>query len=67
MVDTVSRTIRFKVDDLELIDEFLEKNPLFDFSSLTRVAIMGFIKNPTILLTAVNTDKSLQHPRGKEN
>jgi hypothetical protein len=55
MVDTVSRTVRFKLGDLDLIDEFLDKNPLFDFSTLTRVALLEFIKNPTLEIRPVET------------
>lgn len=53
--DTVSRTIRFKPADLELIDAFLDQNPIFDFSSLTRTAVLGFIKNPQIEIRAVQS------------
>ena len=32
-------------EDLE-IEEFLEKNPVLDFTTLARLAIMGFVRNP---------------------
>jgi hypothetical protein len=66
-VDSVSRTIRFKSDDIAFIAEFLEKNPLFDFSSLTRTALMQFIKNPSVQITAVNPSKTRTHSRRKEH
>ena len=66
-MENVSRTIRIKSEDIELIDEFLEINPIFDFSSLTRIALMEFIKNPTVHITAVNKDKPRQQVRRKEN
>lgn len=53
LIDTVSRTIRFKSEEIELITEFLEKNPIFDFSSLTRIAIRKFIENPKMEITPV--------------
>lgn len=62
MVDTVSRTVRFKPGDLDLVDEFLEKNPLFDFSSLTRLAVMEFIKNPNVQVHAVQRKPIFQQP-----
>ncbi len=51
---TVSRTIRFKTEDIEQIDEFLLKNSLFDFSSLARVAIQKFIESPSVTIQPVS-------------
>jgi len=52
-MENLSRTVRFKETDLELIEEFLKKNPFFDFSSLTRLAVLEFIKKPTLQITPV--------------
>jgi hypothetical protein len=42
-----ARGMRFTdVEDLE-VEEFLEKNPVLDFTTLARLAIMGFVRNPT--------------------
>lgn len=51
--DTVSRTVRFKTEELKLIDEFLKSNAFFDFSTLTRIALMEFIKNPSVQIKPV--------------
>jgi hypothetical protein len=56
-LENLSRTIRFKEDEIRLIEEFLDKNPFFDFSSLTRLAVSEFVKNPTLQIKAV-TPKS---------
>ena len=56
--ERLSRSVRFKEAELELVDEFLSKNPFFDFSSLTRLAVMEFIKKPTLQITPVSpTDR----------
>lgn len=47
---SVSRTVRFKSEELLEIEEFLSLNPMFDFSSLTRVAISRFIRDPQLTL-----------------
>ena len=52
-METVSRTVRFKKDEADLIDRFLQSNPFFDFSSLTRIAMMQFIQDPRLPLNAV--------------
>lgn len=65
MTDTVSRTIRFKTEDVELIDEFIEKNPIFDFSSLTRIALRKFIENPTVEFTPISNKNSLLGQLGR--
>jgi hypothetical protein len=57
-LDTISRTIRFKVQEVKLIEEFLEKNPFFDFSSLTRTAVNEFIRNPNLLIQGIDLPKS---------
>ncbi len=50
-----TKGVRFNKSDEEAINDFLEKNPYFDFSTLARMAIIKFIQNPTIELQA--TDK----------
>jgi hypothetical protein len=62
---TISRTIRFKERDLETIDEFLEKNPFFDFSSLTRIALTEFIKNPSMQIVGVISEEPTPKPERK--
>ncbi len=53
-METVSRTVRFKKEELKLIEQFLEQNPFFDFSTLTRVAITEFIKRPSLQIKGVH-------------
>ena len=58
-----TRTVRFKKDELKLIDQFLEKNPFFDFSSLARLAIKQFIREPKFDVTPVNPKKNSRRRR----
>lgn len=47
------RGVRFTEQEETLIEEFLRKNPFFDFSTLSKVAILEFIKKPSINFTPV--------------
>jgi hypothetical protein len=47
------RGVRFTPKEEALIEEFLEKNPLLDFSTLAKIAILDFVRKPKINLTAV--------------
>ena len=47
------RGVRFSEAEERLIEEFLRKNSLLDFSTLAKVAILEFIKKPQIHLTPV--------------
>jgi hypothetical protein len=47
------RGVRFTEQEETLIEEFLKKNPFFDFSTLSKVAILEFIKRPSINFTPV--------------
>ena len=51
------RTVRFDEDESAKIEEFLKRNPLFDFSSLARTAIVRFIHNPDVKITGLKTPK----------
>ena len=48
-----TRAIRFSGQDERQIEEFLEMNPVFDFSSMARIAILEFIKNPKLALRPI--------------
>ena len=48
-----TRAIRLSDQDERQIEEFLRSNPLFDFSSLARMAILGFIKDPKVTIHPV--------------
>lgn len=47
------RGVRFTDKEGAQIEEFLNKNPLLDFSTMAKVAILEFIKNPKFNLTPV--------------
>jgi hypothetical protein len=57
-METVSRTVRFKKEEADLIDRFLAENPIFDFSTLSRVALLRFIKDPKLELRALDVTPS---------
>ena len=61
-MDNVSRTVRFKREEVDLIERFLEVNPFFDFSSLTRVALTQFIQDPKLPLKAIPMPKGFASP-----
>ena len=48
-----TRAIRFSDKEEGQIEEFLKGNPIFDFSSLARTAILNFIQNPKLILRPV--------------
>ncbi len=48
------RGVRFTEQEEALIEEFLHKNPFFDFSTLAKVAILEFVKKPELNFTAVS-------------
>lgn len=60
-----TKAVRFSVEDEKLINEFLKKNPMFDFSMLARTAILQFIENPEVKLRPVNTHKRKNKTRAK--
>jgi len=65
--ENLSRTVRFKRAEIELIEEFLEKNSFLDFSTLTRIAVLEFIQKPTLQIRPVITrQRELKVRRGKE-
>ena len=53
---TKLRSIRFSKTEEAQISKFLKKNPVIDFSTLGRVAILGFIKNPDFKLNPVSRE-----------
>lgn len=52
-----TRAIRFSDKEDRLIEEFLTKNPLFDFSGLARTAILAFMKEPNVVFKPVQARK----------
>lgn len=59
------RGVRFTEQEEKLIDEFIRKNPFFDFSTLAKVAILEFIRKPAINFTPVglNSKKEVKDVR----
>ena len=47
------RGVRFSDKEDTLIEEFLRKNPLIDFSTLAKISILEFVRNPQLNLTPV--------------
>lgn len=50
------RGIRFSEKEDKLVERFLKANPFLDFTTLAKIAILEFIKNPNLNLTAVSDD-----------
>jgi len=59
-----TRAIRFSDAEEKLLNEFLEANPFFDFSSLARFAIMRFIKEPKMELRPIKERRGDRHQLG---
>jgi len=53
--DQVSRTraIRLSPEEEMQIEEFLKRNPFLDFSKVARMAILSFIKAPTLQISPI--------------
>lgn len=49
------RAIRLNPEEEKLVQSFLQKNPLFDFTTLVRAALREFIRRPQVSLTAVDS------------
>jgi hypothetical protein len=58
-----TRAIRISTQEDQLIEEFLKKNPVFDFSTLARTAIIQFIQEPNLKLNSVSQSVK---PKGKQ-
>lgn len=67
MAKTV-RTIRFSKEELERIDQFIQQNPVFDFSRLVRYAIDQFLENPAMTIQPVKrSDRTVHSKSGRFN
>lgn len=51
------RGIRFNEKEEALIEEFLDINPLLDFTTLAKIAILDFIQKPQLQLKPVRSNK----------
>ena len=62
-----TRAIRLSDNEEQLISEFLRNNSFLDFSSLARLAIIGFIKNPKIIVQPISETTDTPKKRGLHN
>lgn len=58
-----TRAIRFSEKEEKQIEEFLQANPIFDFSSLARTAIIAFLRRPNLALKAVKAPREASNER----
>jgi len=61
MGEKIVKTIRFDRLELKEIEIFLEKNPLLDFSTLVRISVMNFIKNPEFKFNSVDVKEGYKN------
>jgi hypothetical protein len=57
MTEKTIKTVRFNKQDIKDIETFLKKNPLIDFSTLVRISVQNFIKNPNFKLNSIGNLK----------
>ena len=57
MTEKTVKTIRFDKQDIKDIEKFLHQNPLIDFSTLVRMSVQNFIKNPDFKLNSISESK----------
>jgi hypothetical protein len=60
-----TRAIRFADSEEQQIEEFLKNNSFLDFSSLARLAILGFIKEPRITVRPIQGSEFVAKARDK--
>lgn len=55
----IVKTVRFKEEEMNTVQDFLKRNPGIDFSTLIRIAVSQFIASPSLKsLEKKKTDKS---------
>ena len=59
------RGVRFSEAEEKLIEEFLKRNSVFDFSTLAKVAILAFVKNPSVQLVGVGREEKKERTGGR--
>ena len=62
-----TKAVRFSKEETEEINEFLSKNSFLDFSTLTRIAIKNFMKNPAIEFELSNVKISQDEFKDERN
>ena len=53
------RAVRLSPEDEKLVQAFLARNSIFDFTTLVRAALREFIKSPHMSFHAVSDDEAL--------
>lgn len=52
-----TRSVRLSAEEVKLVDEFLKRNQVLDFSTMTRLAIRRFIESPDFALKGISTSE----------
>ena len=60
-----TRAIRFSDKEELQIEEFLRNNPFFDFSTIARLSILAFIKDPKVEIRPNKTSERTSVQRGE--
>lgn len=63
----VSKGVRLSKEEAKMVDDFLRKNPFFDFSTLVRASLRQFLENPNINIVPVTTSRSKGKRRDEIN
>lgn len=62
-----TKAVRLSNTEEAKINEFLDQNPFFDFSSLARISILNFIINPQLQITPIKPDFKTTKVKPKEH
>lgn len=66
MTESIVKTIRFNSREIKEIEEFLENNPLLDFSTLIRMSVTKFTQEPEFKLKPNSNIKNKGKMYGSE-
>jgi hypothetical protein len=61
----LSRTVRFSSKEAKEIEQFLRDNPFLDFSTLARLALAEFIRDPKIKINPLYPHKNIKAARSE--
>ena len=62
----VTKAVRLSDEEMKRIERFLEQNPFFDFSTLARLAIAGFMESPTVQIRPLESIKPKRRAHAEE-
>lgn len=60
------RGLRLTPEEDLLVESFLNANPIFDFTTLTRAALRAFVANPSLSITPVGP-QTIDLPNKRKN